>query len=78
MERQHTLNRHLSPRPSGVTGARINDLMAAYIAELEADGVPSPLGQAFTLGIIWADLCRLAGEEPPPAVAAMLGEPVAA
>lgn len=78
MERQYTVDRHPAPRPSGPTGARINDLMAALVADLEADGVPSPLGQVFTLGIIWAELCRLAGEEPPPAVAGMLDEPVAA
>ena len=78
MERQYTVDRHPSQRPSGMIGARINDLMAALVADLAADGVLSPLGQVFTLGIIWAELCRLAGEEPPPAVAAMLDEPVAA
>lgn len=78
MDHQYTPDRHPAQRLSDLTGARLNDLMTALVAELEADGVPSPLGQAFTLGLIWADLCRLAGEEPPPAVRVLLDEPTAA
>lgn len=79
------MERHLTTDPRTAArqaiparNAPINDLMAALVAELEADGIPAPLGQPLTLGFVWADLCRLAGEELPPAVAAMLDEPVAA
>lgn len=78
MDSQYTLDQRRSHRPTGTPGARINDLLAALVAELEAEGVPAPLGQPLTLAVVWADLCRLAGEEPPPAVRALLDEPVAA
>ena len=78
MERRPTTDQHAVRQPIAAPGASINALMAALVAELEADGIPAPLGQPLTLGFVWADLCRLAGEEPPPAIAAMLDEPVAA
>ncbi len=43
----------------------VNHLLAALVAELEAGDVPDPCGQRFTLAALWADLARLAGEEPP-------------
>ncbi len=50
----------------------INQLLAQLVAELEAGDVPDPCGQRFTLAALWADLARLAGEEPPPAVRALV------
>jgi hypothetical protein len=79
MAHHFTTDRHPAHRrPPSAPAMPINDLLAAFVAELEAEGIPAPLGQPLTLGLVWADLCRLAGEEPPPAVAALLGEPVAA
>lgn len=78
MDRHHATERIAASRPTLAPSTRITDLMAALVAELEAGDIPDPLGQPLTLGIVWADLCRLAGEEPPPAVAAMHDEPVAA
>ncbi|HEY8599282.1 MAG TPA: hypothetical protein VIL85_12675 [Thermomicrobiales bacterium] len=52
----------------------INVLMAALVAELEADEIPMPLAQRFTLANVWADLARLAGEELPPEVLAIVGQ----
>ena len=52
----------------------INQLMAALVAELAADEIPQPLAQRFTLAAIWADLARLAGEELPVAVQAIVGD----
>ena len=53
----------------------INVILAALRDELAADGVPAPLSQSLTLAAVWADLARLAGEEPPAAVVALLGTP---
>lgn len=78
MDRRITTDRHAADRTVAALTATINDLMAALVAGLEAEGIPDPLGQSLTLGFVWADLCRLAGEELPAAVAALLGEPVAA
>ncbi len=50
----------------------IDTLMRSLVAELAAGGVPAPLHQSFTLATIWDDLARLAGEPPPPEVAALL------
>ncbi len=52
----------------------INELMRALVDELAAEGVPAPLGGAFTLAAVWLDLCRLAGEPPPAEVLAVLDE----
>ena len=54
--------------------ATINGLMRALVDELAAEGVPSPLGESFTLAAVWLDLCRLAGETPPAEVLAVLDE----
>jgi len=43
----------------------INEAMATLVAELIEGDVPDPLGQEFTLALIWCDLARLAGEVPP-------------
>jgi hypothetical protein len=51
----------------------INALMAALVAELEAEEVVTPLAQRFTLANIWADLARIAGEELPAAALAIVG-----
>ena len=50
----------------------INDCMAALVAELAEGEVPRPLDQRFTLAAIWQDLARLAGEELPAEVAAVV------
>jgi len=52
-------------------------LRATLTATLESEGVPDPLHQPFTLGMIWLDLCRLADETPPAMVEAMLDMPAA-
>ncbi|HEY8601065.1 MAG TPA: hypothetical protein VIL85_21710 [Thermomicrobiales bacterium] len=52
----------------------INALMAALVAELAENEIPTPLAQSFTPANVWADLARLAGEEPPAPVLALVGE----
>ena len=56
-------------------GATVNTLFAALIAELEAEDVPRVLSQPLTLGLIWADLCRLADEAVPTTIRDMLDTP---
>ena len=46
----------------------INQYLTLLVAELRENDIPDPLAQSFTLAAIWDDLCRLAGETPPPAV----------
>ena len=60
----------LSPAPARVAPRPrpLNELMAALVAELHEDGVPDPLAQPLTLGAVWLDLARLAGDEPPSGV----------
>lgn len=53
-------------------------LMAALVAELEAEDIPAPLRQPFTLAMVYADLARLAGEPVPAEVAAILDVPAVA
>ncbi len=55
----------------------INSIMAALVDELAANEIPAPLTQPLTLGLIWLDLCRLAGEPVPADVAALAETPVA-
>ena len=43
----------------------INDLLERLVDELADGEVSAALGERFTLGAVWADLCRLAGEELP-------------
>jgi hypothetical protein len=52
----------------------INDLMRALVAELEEGDVPEPTYQEFPLALVWFDLCRLAGEEPPAAILAVVDD----
>jgi hypothetical protein len=54
----------------------LNDLLQRLCDELADGDVPDPVHTPLTLGLVWADLARLAGEEPPPEVAALLDEPV--
>ncbi len=54
----------------------ITDALHALCAELAADGVPAPLAQPFTLAALWYDLARLAGEDVPATVAALLDQPL--
>jgi len=53
----------------------IERLLRELLAELLAADVPAPLGQRLTLAAVWADLARLAGEEVPAAVLALLDGP---
>ena len=55
----------------------INMLMAALVCELIQNDIPHPLAQSFPLFCLWDDLCRLAGEPVPPAVAGLLDAPAA-
>jgi hypothetical protein len=52
----------------------INELMAALVAELQAEEVATPLAQRFTLANIWSDLARITGEELPAAALAVVGD----
>ena len=69
-------------RPALAAGDTLPDLIDAYLAELLADGIHSPLDERFQLAAVLEDLCRLAGCPVPLAVAATLllaaGEPVSA
>ncbi len=51
----------------------INAIMAALVADLTADEIPTPLTERFTLAHVWSDLARLAGEELPAEVLAVIG-----
>ncbi len=53
----------------------INDALEAFCTELRVGGVPRPLDQPVTLGLLWFDLALIAGEEPPPDVVALLDQP---
>ncbi len=55
----------------------INDAMTALCDELATE-IPAPLRQPLTLGLVWLDLCRLAGEEPPADVLALAEAPIVA
>ena len=57
---------------------KINDLMAALVAELEEGEIANPLAQRFTLAHVWADLARLADEPLPAEVAAVVDDALAA
>ncbi len=49
----------------------------SLVETLESEGIPEPLHQPFTIGMIWLDLCHCAGETPPAMVEAMLDSPAA-
>ncbi len=52
----------------------INECMVLLVEELREGEIPLPLAQSFTLATVWADLARLAGEVPPVAVQAIVGD----
>ena len=56
----------------------VNDVMAALCDELAEGDVGEPLGASFTLALLWLDLCRLAGEEPPAFLVALIDGPALA
>ncbi|MDP9374046.1 MAG: hypothetical protein M3Q65_16630 [Chloroflexota bacterium] len=53
----------------------VTEALHALCAELAADGVPHPLAQPVTLAALWSDLVRLAGEDVPAAVRALVEAP---
>ena len=55
----------------------LTELVSAYLATLEDDGIPDPLGERLNLAAVLADLLTLAGEPLPPDVAAYLILPAA-
>jgi len=55
----------------------INMLMAALVVELIENDIPYPLTQELSVFAVWNDLARLAGEEPPAHVIALLDAPAA-
>jgi hypothetical protein len=63
------------PKVAAAAPRSIHGLMTALVAQLEADEVPAPLAQRFTLAYVWHDLALLAGEPVPAHIAAMLDEP---
>ncbi len=60
--------------PDDERPATVNDLLGRLVDELADGEVTAALGQPFTLGALWADLCRLAGEEPPLLVRVLIGD----
>ena len=54
----------------------VNDLLERLVDELADGEVTAALGQRFTLGALWADLCRLSGEDLPPLVRLLIGDAV--
>ncbi len=54
----------------------INDALEQFCAELRAGGCPHPLDQPVPVGLLWLDLCALAGEDSPAAVAALVDRPL--
>ncbi|HEU5424570.1 MAG TPA: hypothetical protein VFU72_13575 [Nitrolancea sp.] len=57
---------------TGPVSAAFNRLLG----ELTARHLPDPLAQRFTVGLVWAVLCQLGGEDPPALVQALLHAPV--
>ncbi len=54
----------------------INAAFTQLLHELADDGLPDVLSTRFTFAALWGDLCRLAGEELPRDVAAVLDQPI--
>ncbi len=54
----------------------INAALEQFCRDLAAGGVPHPLDQPVTLGLLWYDLAQLAGEDVPPAVAELVDRPL--
>ncbi len=55
----------------------VNELLERLVDELADGEVTAALSQRFTLGALWADLCRLAGEDLPPLVRLLIGDEAA-
>ena len=55
----------------------VNALLERLVDELADGEVTAALGQPFTLGALWADLCRLAGEALPLEVRLLIGDAAA-
>ncbi len=55
----------------------INEALRRLADEL-SDEIPNLLTAPLTFGLVWLDLCRLAGEEPPADVLALAERPIAA
>ena len=64
-------------RPPCPARRAIAETFTALRDELLAEGIAAPLAQPLTVGLVWADLCAHAGEEPPAAVLALLDGPTA-
>ncbi|CAN5371999.1 hypothetical protein BH11ARM1_BH11ARM1_12730 [soil metagenome] len=62
-----------SPQQEHTMG--INQLFEILIADLQADGVVSPLGEYFTLATIWHDLACIANEAVPADVSELIDSP---
>ena len=54
----------------------ITEALRRLADELSTE-IPDLLTQRLSCGLVWLDLCRLAGEEPPADVAALAEMPVA-
>ena len=54
----------------------INEALHRLADELSEE-IPNLLTAPLTFGLVWLDLCRLTGEEPPADVAALAETPVA-
>ena len=55
----------------------VNEALRRLADELSEE-IPDLLTAPLSFGLLWLDLCRLAGEEPPADVAALIESPVAA
>ncbi len=61
--------------PPTACSAPVAPLCARYVAMLEDAGIPTPLQQELTVAAVLADLCALAGEQPPEILLSSLGAP---
>lgn len=75
---RHALGDTGQARAATTRRVPVTQLCGRLLAELIAGDVPDPLSQRYSLGLLWVDLCRLAGEAPPDHVAILLDVPVAA
>ena len=55
----------------------INEALRRLADELSEE-IPDLLTAPLSFGLLWLDLCRLAGEEPPADVAALAETPITA
>ncbi len=55
----------------------INEALRRLADELSTE-IPDLLTAPLSFGLVWLDLCRLVGEEPPADVAALAETPIAA